>query len=112
MVTLLLAGSAIRSAAVVGSLAENPQEAKTLWVLQEGFHNVVGGPLIVFMLGISLISIKQGDPTRWLGWSGLVATVVFVANSAIGLASLPILTFVWVLALTITMTIRPQPLAD
>ena len=51
MVTLLLAGSAIRSAAVVGSLAGDPQVAKTLRVLEEGFSVWFGAPLIVLMLG-------------------------------------------------------------
>jgi hypothetical protein len=111
MVTLFLAGSAIASASLVGSLVADPQVAKTLWVLQEGFSNVVGAPLIVFMLGVSVVSIKQGDPPRWLGWSGLVATVVFLANAVLGLSSVAILTFVWVLALAVTMTIRPQPRA-
>jgi hypothetical protein len=112
MVTLFLAGSAIASAALVGSLAGDPQVAKTLWVLQEGFSNVVGASLIAFMLGVSVVSIKREDPPRWLGWSGLVATAVFIANSVLGLASLAILTFVWVLVLAVVMTIRPQPRAD
>jgi hypothetical protein len=113
MVTLLLAGSAIASASLVGSLVGDPQVAKTLWVLQEGFSDVVGVPLIVFMLGVSIVSIKHGDPPRWLGWSGLVATVVFIANGVLlGLASLALLTFVWLLALAVTMTMRPQRRAD
>ena len=112
MVTLLLAGSAIASAALVGSLAGDPQVAKTLWVLQEGFSDVVGAPLVVFMLGVSIVSIKRGDPPRWLGWSGVVATVVFIANFALGTASLAILTLVWVLVLAVTMAIRPRPRAD
>ncbi len=109
MVTLLLAGSAIRSAAVVGSLAGDPQVAKTLWVLEQGFSVWFGAPLIVFMLGVSIVSIKQGDPPRWLGWSGLVATVVLAVNSVLATASLAILVFIWVLVLTVTMTIRPEP---
>jgi hypothetical protein len=110
MVTLFLAGSAIASAAVtVGSLASDPQVAKTLWLLQEGFSDVIGAPLIVFMLGVSIVSINRGDPPRWLGWLGLVATVVLVVNSALETASLAILVFVWVLTLAVTTTIRPQP---
>jgi len=73
---------------------------------------VVGAPLIIFMLGISLISIGRGDLPRWLGWTGLVAAVVFLANTVLGLASVAILTLVWVLALAITMTVRPQPHID
>jgi hypothetical protein len=112
MVTLFLAGSAIASASLVGSLAGDPQVAKTLWVLQEGFSGVAAASLLVFMLGISIVSINQDDPPRWLGWSGLVATVVFAANSVLLTASLAILAFVWVLALAVTMTIRPQPRAE
>jgi hypothetical protein len=70
MVTLFLAGSAIASAAVVGALAGDPQTAKTLWVLEKGFSDVIGSTLIVFMLGVSIVSITQGDPPRWLGWAG------------------------------------------
>jgi hypothetical protein len=73
MVTLLLAGSAIRSAAVVGSLAGDPQVAKTLRVLEEGFSVWFGAPLIVFMLGADAhghddhssrasIATRSGDP--------------------------------------------------
>ena len=110
MVTLFLAGSAIRSATItVGSLAGDPQVAKTLWLLEEGFSDVIGPTLIVFMLGVSIVSIGRGDPPRWLGWSGVVATVVLVVNSALGTASLAILVFLWVLSLAVTMTIRPQP---
>ena len=65
MVTLFLAGSAIRSATItVGSLASDPQVAKTLWLLEEGFSDVIGPTLIVFMLGISIVSIDRGDPPR------------------------------------------------
>jgi hypothetical protein len=112
MVTLILAGSAISSAALVGSLAGDPQVAKTLWVLEEGFSVWIGAPMIVLMLGVSIISIKHGDPPRWLGWSGLVATVVLLVNSVLETASLAILVLIWVLALAVTMTIRPQPRAD
>ena len=85
MVTLFLAGSAIRSATItVGSLASDPQVAKTLWLLEEGFSDVIGPTLIVFMLGISIVSIDRGDPPRLLGWSGVMATVVLVVNSAMG----------------------------
>ncbi len=112
MVTLLLAGSAISSAALVGSLAADPQVAKTLWVLEEGFSVWIGAPMIVFMLGVSIISIKQEDPPRWLGWSGLVATIVLVVNSVLATASLAILVLIWVLALAVTMTIRPSPKTD
>ncbi len=86
-----------------------PSIAKTLWLLQEGFSDVIGPALIVFMLGVSIVSIDRGDPPRWLGWSGAVATVVFVANFVLETASVAILVFLWVLALAVTMTIRPQP---
>jgi hypothetical protein len=112
MLTLILAGSAISSAALVGSLAADPQVAKTLWVLEEGFSVWIGAPMIVLMLGVSIISIKHGDPPRWLGWSGLAATVVLLVNSVLETASLAILVLIWVLALAVTMTIRPQPRAD
>ncbi len=109
MVTLFLAGSAIRSAALVGSLRGDPQVAKTLWLLEQGFSDVIGPALIVFMLGVSIASINRGDPPRWLGYSGVVASVVLVVNSVLGTFSLAILVFLWVLALAVTMTIRPQP---
>lgn len=110
MVTLILAGSAISSAALVGSLAGDPQVAKTLWVLDEGFRVWLGAPLIVFMLGVSIVSINRGDPPRWLGWSGVAATVVAVVNSVLDRrVTLALLVFLWVLALAVTMTIRPQP---
>jgi hypothetical protein len=110
MVTLILAGSAISSAALVGSLAGDPQVAKTLWVLDEGFRVWLGAPLIVFMLGVSIVSINRGDPPRWLGWSGVAATVVAVVNSVLDRrVTLALLVFLWVFALAVTMTIRPQP---
>ena len=110
MVTLILAGSAIHSAAIVGSLAGDPQVAKTLWVLEEGFRIWLGAPLIMFMLGVSIVSINRGDPPRWLGWSGVVATIVAVVNSALDRrVTLALLVFLWVLTLAVTMTIRPQP---
>jgi hypothetical protein len=69
--------------------------------------------MIVLMLGVSIISIKHGDPPRWLGWSGLVATVVLLVNSVLEDSSLlAIVVLIWVLALAVTMTIRPQPRAD
>ena len=112
MVTLILASSAISSAALVGSLAGDPQVAKTLWLLEEGFSVWIGAPMIVLMLGVSIISIKHGDPPRWLGWLGLVATVVLLVNSVLETALLAIVVLIWVLVLAVTMTIRPQPRAD
>ena len=110
MVTLIVAGSAISSATLVGSLANDPQVAKTLWVLDEGFRVWLGAPLIVFILGVSIISINRGDPPRWLGWSGVATTVVAVVNSVLDRrVTLALLVFSWVLALAATMTIRPHP---
>jgi hypothetical protein len=113
MVTLFLAGSAITSAAVaVASLSSDPQVAKALWLLEQGFSNVIGPALIVFMLGVSISSMNRGDPPRWLGYSGVVASVVLVVNSVVGSFNLAVLVLLWVLALAINMTIRPQPRAD
>ena len=110
MVTLFLAGSAITSAAVaVASLSSDPQVAKALWLLEQGFSNVIGPALIVFMLGVSISSMNRGDPPRWLGYSGVVASVVLVVNSVVGSFNLAVLVLLWVLALAINMTIRPQP---
>ena len=113
MVTLFLAGSAITSAAVsVASLSSDPQVAKTLWLLEHGFSNVIGPALIVFILGVSISSMNRGDPPRWLGYSGIVASVVLVVNTVVGSFNLALLVLLWVLALAINMTIRPQPRAD
>ncbi len=113
MVTLFLAGSAITSAAVaVASLSSDPQVAKALWLLEQGFSNVIGPALIVFMLGVSISSMNRGDPPRWLGYSGVVASVVLVVNSVVGSFNLAVLVLLWVLALAINMTIRPQARAD
>ena len=110
MVTLVLAGSAITSAVIVGSLASDPQVAKTLWLLQEGFSDVIGPALIVFILGVSIVSIDRGDPPRWLGWSGVAATGILLVNTVSeSRVSLALLVFLWVLALAVTMTVRPQP---
>ena len=110
MVTLFLAGSAITSAAVaVASLRGDPQVAKTLWLLEQGFSDVIGPALIVFILGVSIASTNRGDPPRWLGYSGVVASVVLLANSVVGSFNLAVLVLLWVLALAVTMTIRPQP---
>ena len=110
MVTLFLAGSAITSAAVaVASLRGDPQVAKTLWLLEQGFRDVIGPALIVFILGVSIASTNRGDPPRWLGYSGVVASVVLLANSVVGSFNLAVLVLLWVLALAVTMTIRPQP---
>ena len=113
MVTLFLAGSAITSAAVaVAQLGSDPQVAKALWLLEHGFSNVIGPALIVFMLGVSISSMNRGDPPRWLGYSGVVASVVLVVNSVKGSFNLAVLVLLWVLALAIYMTIRPQARAD
>jgi hypothetical protein len=110
MVTLFLAGSAITSAAVsVASLNSDPQVAKTLWLLEHGFSNVIGPALIVFILGVSISSLNRSDPPRWLGYSGVVASVVLVVNTVVGSFNLALLVLLWVLALAINMTIRPQP---
>jgi len=110
MVTLFLAGSAITSAAVtVASLRGDPQVAKALWLLEQGFSGVTGPALIVFMLGVSIASKSRGDLPRWLGYSGVVASVVVVVNSVLGSFNLAILVLLWVLALAVTMTIRPRP---
>lgn len=109
MVTLLLAGSAIKSAAVVGSLSNDPQVAKTLWVLEEGFSDASGPAMIVFMLGVSIVSINRGDPPRWLGWSGIGAAILLVVNSALEMASLAVLSLLWVLVLAVTFTMRSTP---
>jgi len=110
MVTLVLAGSAITSAVIVGSLAGDPQVAKTLWLLQGGFSDVIGPALIVFILGVSIVSIDRGDPPRWLGWSGVAAAGILLVNSVSeSRVSLALLVFLWVLALAVTMTVRPQP---
>jgi hypothetical protein len=63
----------------------------------------------VFMLGVSISSMTRGDPPRWLGYSGVVASVVLVVNSVKGSFNLAVLVLLWVLALAIYMTIRPQP---
>ncbi|NNC74922.1 MAG: hypothetical protein HKN93_05350, partial [Acidimicrobiia bacterium] len=106
-VIAVLAGSAImEAAATVDSLAGDPQVAKALWLLEHGFFNaLVGPPLIVFTLGISTVAIKHGDPPRWVGWMGVVSAAGLTLNIALGLGSLAVVGFVWVLVLAIVVTI-------
>ena len=111
MVTVVLAGSAITGAAItVDSLMADPQAAQTLWLLEQSFFDVlIAPPLIVFTLGVSILSIKHGDPPRWLGWSGIAVIVGLIVNYPFALGSLAALGFFWVLALAVTVTIRSQP---
>jgi hypothetical protein len=79
-------------------------------LLEQSFIDVlIGPPLIVFTLGVSVLAIKHGDPPRWLGWSGIVVSVGSVVNTALSLGSLAILGFIWVLALAVVVTVRPTP---
>ena len=108
--TFFLAGSAITGAAVsVPSLAGDPQVAKALWLLELSFIDVISPALIVFILGVSVVSIRGRDLPRWLGWSGVVGAVGLTVNTALKMGSLAVLGLFWVLALAITMTVRPQP---
>ena len=67
---------------------------------------VVGIIFGMFMVGVYRLVCMVG----WLGWSGVAATVVAVVNSVLDRrVTLALLVFLWVLALAVTMTIRPQP---
>jgi hypothetical protein len=107
--TFWLAESAVIGAAVsVPSLNADPQVAKALWLLELSFIDVIGPALIVFMLGVSIVSIDRGDPPRWLGWSGVVVAAGLAVNTALLLGSLAVLGLFWVLALAVTMAVHPQ----
>lgn len=110
-VTVILGGAAIKGASVtVDSLGRDPQVAKTLWLLEHGFFDVlIGPPLVVFTSGVSIVSLQRGDPPRWVGWSGIAVTAGLVANIALGLGSLSVLGFFWVLALAVALTVRGDP---
>jgi hypothetical protein len=107
-VVFVLATSLFPEAAITAeSLIEDPQVAKTLWLLEHASWAMIGPPLAAFVLGVSLVSLDQGTPPRWVGWSGLVLVAALAVNLLLGLGGLSVIGFLWVLALAGAHTIRP-----
>lgn len=106
----MLATSAFAQAAiVVGTLASDPQVAKTLWLIEHGSWAMIGPPQTAFILGVSIFA-KTGDPPRWYGYSGIVVAVALIANLLLGLGGLAALALLWVLGLAGLLLIRrPEP---
>jgi hypothetical protein len=110
MVTMVLATSTSAQAAIlVDSLASDPQVAKTLWLLEHGSWALIGPPQMAFILGVSIVAIQEGYPSRWIGHTGLLVTVGLAANLVLGLGGLAGLGLLWVLALGLVMLFQPLP---
>lgn len=113
MVTMVLATSAFAHAAiVVDTLASDPQVAKTLWLIEHGSWAMMGPPQAAFIVGVSVIAVETGDPSRWYGYSGFVVAVGLVANLLLGLGGLAGLALLWVLGLAVVLLVRgaePEP---
>ena len=106
MVTMVLATSAFAQAAiVVESLADDPQVAKTLWLIEHGSWALIGPPTIAFIVGVSVIAVGEGAPPRWLGFTGIVVAVGLAANLMWGLGSIAGLGLLWVLGLAVTLLV-------
>ena len=111
MVTMVLATSAFAQAAiVVETLADDPQVAKTLWLIEHGSWAMIGPPQTAFILAVSLIAIETGDPPRWYGYSGIVVGIALIANLLLGLGGLAALALLWVLGLAAVLLLQqPEP---
>jgi hypothetical protein len=111
MVTMVLATSAFAQAAiVVETLADDPQVAKTLWLIEHGSWAMIGPPQTAFVLAVSIIAIESGDPPRWYGYSGIVVAIALIANLLLGLGGLAALALLWVLGLAAVLLLRqPEP---
>lgn len=104
MVTMVLATSASAQAVlVVDSLVQDPQVAKTLWLIEHGSWALMGPPQIAFILGVSVVALTDRDPARWVGVSGVVVAVGLAANMAWGLGSVAGIGLLWVLVLAISL---------
>ena len=107
VIAAMTLGVVLSAARTVDSLTNDPETAKTLWLLEQGAWTLMTPSLAAFVLGISVGAIRHGDPSRWFGWLGVPVTAVLVANMWLGMGSPVVLGFVWVLALAIIMAIRP-----
>lgn len=108
-VTSVLATSTFAQAAiVVQSLAQDPQVAKTLWLIEHGSWALMGPPQIAFILSMSVIAVRERFPARWLGYSGVVVAVGLIANMMWGLGSLAALGLLWILGLATLLVVRPS----
>lgn len=113
MVTMVLTTSAFAQAAiVVDSLVEDPQVAKTLWLIEHGSWALIGPPTIAFIVGVSVIAFSEGAPSRWIGFTGIVVAIGLGANLVLGLGSLAGLGLLWVLGLAATLLKTDPALAD
>lgn len=112
VLTVVMALGVVLSAALtVDSLANDPETAKTLWLLEQGTWTLMSGPLATFVLGLSVGAIRDGDPSRLLGWAGLAVTAVLLANTWLGMGSPVVLGFVWTFVVALTLAIR-LPVAE
>lgn len=110
VIAVMILGVVLSAALTVDSLTNDPETAKTLWLLEQGAWMLIGPALATFILGISVVAIRRGDPPRWLGWAGLFVTAVLVVNTWLGMGSPVVLGFFWVLLLAVVLAIRvPTP---
>ena len=102
----MVLGVVLSATFTVDSLTNDPQTAKTLWLLEQGAWIPMTPALATFILGISAGAIRHGDPPRWLGWAGLFVTAVLLVNTWYGMGSPVVLGFFWVLALAVVLAVR------
>ncbi len=105
-------GVILAAALAVDSLTNDPDTAKTLWLLEQGTWMLMSPGLATFTLGISISAIRHGDPPRWFGWAGLLVTVALTMNTWLGMGSPIVLGFFWVLVLAVLLTTRLPTFED
>ena len=106
VINVMVLGVVLSAMFTVDSLTNDPETAKTLWLLEQGAWIPMTATLATFIAGVSIGAVRHGDPPRWLGWTGLLVAAVLLANTWLGMGSPVVLGFVWVLALAITLTVR------
>lgn len=106
VINVMVLGVVLSAMFAVDSLTNDPETAKTLWLLEQGAWIPMSATLATFILGTSASAIRHGNPPRWLGWAGLLVTAVLILNTWFGMGSPIVLGFVWVLALAIIVTVR------
>jgi hypothetical protein len=85
---LLVLAALTLATRVVTAYGDDTQVAKTLYVLGWEFLSVLGPPLATLIGAASVASVLHGALPRWLGWAGLLVTV---------LLAIPALTYVGLL---------------
>jgi hypothetical protein len=108
---VLIGSGVVEAATTVDSLVGDPQVAKTLWLLEQGFFSaLIAPPMIAFAIGVGVHAIRHRSLPRWVGWTGLLTAVGLTVNIALGLGGLAAAAgFIWVLAVAFVLAIGRAP---